>query len=238
MKNKIIAIGMSVAVMFTLGACARSGNQAGAGSGASGTAGSTSAGSVSGQDAGAENSGSGQIGNDGAASLDQGAIGNDGAASLDQGAIGNDGAASLDQGAIGNDGAASLDGSAEQGAEDSGTAGEAQVEPDATYDALNQSGDTGAQTGDVIDGTWDGSFASDAGETLITSQTDESTLTFSFGQSEISGSAAINGEEAVYNGDDGNIVVFKNSGDSMVVSVTDADGTAIEAVISGIFSRE
>ena len=128
-KRKMIAILICTAMMLTLGACAGTDSRSGSGAASSAPAGNTAAGTA---DATADK-----------ASADSAAA-NSGAASTPDGAIGNDGAASLDEGQIGNDGAPSLDDSgntsdAGQGEADADAAPEDQADPDATYDAVNQS---------------------------------------------------------------------------------------------------
>ena len=114
----------------------------------------------------------------------------------------------------------------------------AEVSPEDTYDAMNQSGDESYQMAEAGEEGWDGSFVNGDGETLTITQSDEQTISFSFAVSGISGSASINGDEAFYNGDDGTNVVFENAGGSMEVSVTDSEGQSISATISGSFMRQ
>ena len=217
-KNKAIAIGMCVMMMAGLSACAGSESRS-AGSGSSGGQ-NTSSGTVSGQTTGGEAGSMDAIGNDGAPSLSADSVGDAGAAA------GQDG--SMDE--IGNDGAPSLD--------NAGGDPVAEVSPEDTYDAMNQSGDESYQMAEAGEEGWDGSFVNGDGETLTITQSDEQTISFSFAVSGISGSASIDGDEAFYNGDDGTNVVFENAGGSMEVSVTDSEGQSISATISGSFMRQ
>lgn len=215
-KNKAITIGICMVMMAGLCGCAGSESRS-AGSGSSGGQ-NTSSGTVSGQNAAGDAGSMDGIGNDGAASLPA-----DGAGA--GAAEGQDG--SMD--GIGNDGAPSLGYAEGDGA--------AEVSPEDTYDAMNQSGDA-YQMAEAGEEGWDGSFASGEGETLTVSQIDDQTISFSFAVSGISGSASIDGDEAYYNGDDGTTVVFENAGGSMEVSVTDSEGQSISATISGSFMRQ
>lgn len=99
-----------------------------------------------------------------------------------------------------------------------------EVIPDEDADATEN--DTSAQ-----DDEWSGTYIADE-ETVTITMLDEETISFSFAQSGISGTAAVDGYQAVYNGDDHHVVVF-NLNDNMVdVSVSseedfDASGSPL-----------
>lgn len=96
---------------------------------------------------------------------------------------------------------------------------------------------SGANDMDVSDG-WTGSYAGDD-ESVSIALLDEATISFSFAQSGISGTAAVNGMQAVYNGDDHYVVVFNMNGDVLDVSVSnEEDYDASESPLNGTYVKE
>lgn len=78
---------------------------------------------------------------------------------------------------------------------------------------------------------WSGTYISGE-ETVTIYQIDDETISFAFAQSGISGSAAVKGYQAVYNGDDHHVVVFNLDNDTVDVSVSseedyDASGSPL-----------
>lgn len=212
MKKIMMAIGVCLGAAVVLAACARSDGQSSAGSGAAATG--NGSGTVSGQDAGA---GTGA----GAGTVD--------AAAGTGGEVGNDGAPSLDM--VDSSGTGQ-----EAGGENGGDTQE--VSPDTTYDAVNQAGDEPVDTAGLDEEGWDGTFANASGETLTVTTDGEYSLSFSFAQSGLSGSASVQENQASFSGDDGVTVYLENLGGSVEVSVINAEGTEEASAISGSYMRQ
>ena len=139
-------------------------------------------------------------------------------------------------GSAGSTSAGSADASAVSGGSQADAGDGQSADAGATYDELNQSGENGS------DGTtsspWDGTFAGSDGDMLSISTVDEHTLSFSFSASGIGGSADVEGNQAVYIGDDGNQVVFDLSGNSITVSVLNEEGQPEEAAFGGTYTLQ
>ena len=112
----------------------------------------------------------------------------------------------------------------------------AEQDAEASYEEANQSGEGAG--GETLTSDWDGVFGNASGETLTISTVDEYTLSFAFSVSGISGTAGMEGNEAIYNGDDGNQVIFSLSGTTIEVSVLNADGESEPATFSGTFTMQ
>lgn len=115
--------------------------------------------------------------------------------------------------------------------EDGGPVGE--VIPD---EYLEEDG-AEAQTS-VSEDIWSGTYSSET-ETVTVTYINEESLSFAFSQSGISGTAAIDGDQAVYKGDDYHVVVFGLSGDTINVSVSsEEDFDAAGSPLIGTYVRE
>lgn len=85
---------------------------------------------------------------------------------------------------------------------------------------------------------WSGSYAGES-DTLSITWIDDTAIAFSFAQAGISGSASIEGTQAVYQGDDDHIVTFQLSDTVVNVSVSsEADPAAVESPLNGTYVRE
>ncbi len=105
---------------------------------------------------------------------------------------------------------------------------------DEQLDALEEQTD---QTAD--NEGWAGTYQNENDETLTVSMVDARTISFSFANAGISGSAALDGNQATYNGDDYHVVVFNYSGTDIKVSVlSEEDFDASESPMNGVYVRE
>lgn len=85
---------------------------------------------------------------------------------------------------------------------------------------------------------WTGAYAGDD-ETVSIALIDEATISFAFAQSGISGTAKVNGLQAVYNGDDHYVVVFNLNGSILDVSVSnEEDYDASDSPLNGTYVKE
>ncbi len=85
---------------------------------------------------------------------------------------------------------------------------------------------------------WSGTYIGDE-ETVTISMTDPESISFSFAQSGISGTAAVKDYQAVYNGDDHHVVVFNLNNDTVDVSVSsEEDYDASSSPLIGHYVRE
>lgn len=122
----------------------------------------------------------------------------------------------------GSDGTTAAPPAAGEPVEDGGPVGDVISDEDA------QAADNdGLEDEDGQEDIWSGSYSSDQ-ESVTISKIDDSTISFSFAQSGISGTAQVNGTQAVYKGDDHYVVVFNISDgvvDITVSSEEDFDAT-------------
>ena len=144
----------------------------------------------------------------------------------------------------GEDAGASQDAGAPQDAQgDAGASQDSQeVDVQTTYDMENQAGDAPVQASagqDTEETTWDGTYVSDSKETL-TIQAEGDEIYFGFSISGISGKAAVDGEQAVYHGDDDYQVTFSYYGGSIEVLAGTGDEAedAEPSAIDGIYLRQ
>lgn len=214
MKKRIfILLAAAAAGMLVLTACTSSEQSSVSSSGTQNSGTGTQAGvqSVAGVQAGSEGSGSAA-----------GASGGQDTGSQAAGAVEN----TDTSGSAGSDVAETIPEMTEDDGEPDG-----EVIPDEDADAAEN--DTSGQ-----DDEWSGTYIADE-ETVTISRLDEETISFSFAQSGISGTAAVDGYQAVYNGDDHHVVVF-NLGDDMVdVSVSsEEDFDASESPLIGHYVKE
>ena len=82
---------------------------------------------------------------------------------------------------------------------------------------------------------WSGSYTSDEGETLTLTAIDAASISFAFANSGISGTAELDGSQAVYHGDDHHVVVFEYVEGAINVSVlSEEDYDTSESPLNGL----
>lgn len=166
----------------------------------------------------------------GSSTAGQGTAGSDSGSTAGQGTTGSDLGSTAGQGTADNG-----SGSSAGGAQDTiVTGGAEEGEPDGEIipDEYAQEAEQ-----DASSDAWSGSYISDE-ESVSIALLDESTISFSFAQSGISGTASVNGMQAVYNGDDHYVVVFNLNGDLLDVSVSnEEDYDASGSPLNGTYSR-
>ena len=92
---------------------------------------------------------------------------------------------------------------------------------------------------DASEEGWVGTYLNENSETLTVSAADASTITFSFSNAGISGTAALNGNQATYEGDDYHVVVFDFAGTDIKVSVlSEEDYDASSSPVNGVYIRQ
>lgn len=184
-------------------------------------------------------------GNTGAGSTsdNQGSSGNDDAASAqDVSGVriaggGTDGNTSSGSSVSGDDAAPAQAGTP---VEDGGPVGE--VIPDEYADGdTGETEETEAESSAGITGDiWSGTYAGEE-ETLTISYLDEKSISFAFSQAGISGTAQVDGYQAVYKGDDHYVVVFNVNNDINTVEVTvsnEEDYDASGSPLIGTYVKE
>lgn len=125
--------------------------------------------------------------------------------------------------------------------EDGGPVGD--VIPDEYADAAENDteGETQAseaQTDAVSEDIWSGTYASGT-ESVTLTYINEDSVSFAFAQSGISGTAKVDGYQAVYNGDDHYVVVFSINNDVLDVSVSnEEDYDASGSPLIGTYVKE
>lgn len=93
---------------------------------------------------------------------------------------------------------------------------------------------TGSTQGTVAD-QWEGTYVSEE-ERVTVKKADEDTISFSFAQSGISGTADIEQNQAVFKGDDYHVVVFSLNGTVLTVSVSsEEDFDASDSPLNGTY---
>ncbi|HJB33760.1 MAG TPA: hypothetical protein H9775_04330 [Candidatus Blautia merdipullorum] len=127
--------------------------------------------------------------------------------------------------------------------EDGGPVGE--VIPDEYADAAEN--DTEGETQEAVseaqsdaasEDIWSGTYASGT-ESVTLTYANEDSISFAFAQSGISGTAKVDGYQAVYNGDDHYVVVFSINGDVLDVSVSnEEDYDASGSPLIGTYVKE
>ncbi len=91
----------------------------------------------------------------------------------------------------------------------------------AKENAVRNSADSSSKV-ELGDDIWTGTYAGDE-ESVTISLKDDGTISFSFAQSGISGTAEVDGNQAVYNGDDNHVITFDMNGGILNVSVTSTE---------------
>lgn len=120
--------------------------------------------------------------------------------------------------------------------EDGGPVGE--VIPDEYADAQEEEAEDGEPSAEDADDIWSGVYIGDE-ETVTVALLNKESLSFSFEEAGISGTAAIKGHQAVYNGDDHHVVVFNVNNDMLDVSVSsEEDFDASGSPLIGTYIRE
>lgn len=90
----------------------------------------------------------------------------------------------------------------------------------------------------MVQDSWTGSYIG-AEETVNISLLNETTISFAFAQSGITGTASIDGQQAIYKGDDSYVIVFNINGTVLDVSVSnEEDYDASESPLIGTYAKE
>lgn len=127
---------------------------------------------------------------------------------------------------------------------DGGVSMEDGIETDASVDeeilsdeeleAMTEDSNTAMQ-----DDGWVGSYINENEEILKVSAVDETAITFAFTNAGISGTAELNGNQAVYHGDDYHVAVFDYAGTDIKVSVlSEEDYDASGSPLNGVYVRQ
>lgn len=89
------------------------------------------------------------------------------------------------------------------------------------------------------DDGWVGSYMNENEEILTISAVDETTVTFAFTNAGIAGTAELEGNQAVYHGDDYHVAVFEYAGTDIKVSVlSEEDYDASGSPLNGVYVRQ
>lgn len=132
-----------------------------------------------------------------------------------------------------------LMGSADAGYQENGSDDEPSgtIIPDEDADAADNDAYEEENTQAAQDG-WTGAYIGSE-ESVNISLLNETTISFAFAQSGISGTASVNGQQAVYNGDDSYVIVFNLSGTVLDISVSnEEDYDASESPLIGTYTKE
>lgn len=114
----------------------------------------------------------------------------------------------------------------------SGTSGDTGSEDD--REDSEDPGEEGTASQDI----WSGAYIG-AEETVTIAKLDEESISFSFAQAGISGTARVQGSQAVYNGDDHYVVVFNIQDTVLDISVSsEEDYDASDSPLIGTYVRE
>lgn len=85
---------------------------------------------------------------------------------------------------------------------------------------------------------WSGSYQ-DTDESVSVQLMDNGNISFSFAQSGISGTAEVNGTQAVFHGDDYHVVVFNVHGDTLDISVSsEEDFDTSSSPLNGTYTKQ
>ena len=218
MKRRVLVLLLTVMTVFALTACTQSDTKDGAGQAASGAPGT-------------QNSGQGSVSGD--ASGEGNASGESAPASVSGGSA-SDGSA-VEAGQSGEAAAAADDGyeeniSYEDAEDETSVSEEEENYSDDELDGLSEEGSVSSG----ID--WSGSYTSDEGETLTLTAIDAASISFAFANSGISGTAELDGSQAVYHGDDHHVVVFEYVEGAINVSVlSEEDYDTSESPLNGLY---
>lgn len=128
------------------------------------------------------------------------------------------------------------------GTEDTAAGTEAGTEPesllveenysDEEFDAMNET------EGGELAADWNGTFTSAEGETLSITPADETHIAFAFLNAGVSGEAEVDGNQAVYYGDDYHMVVFSYVEGAVEVSVlSEEDYDTSGSPMNGTYTR-
>ena len=142
-------------------------------------------------------------------------------------------------GEAGTTGSGTGDGTAAQGGpvEDGGPVGDVIPDEDAAA-AENDTSDPASEGESEIDDQWAGTYVGEE-ETVTITRLDEDTISFVFTEAGISGTATLNGYQAVYKGDDYHDVVFNLDKDTIDVTVSsEEDYDSSESPLIGHYVRE
>ncbi len=101
-------------------------------------------------------------------------------------------------------------------------------------DALEEGTEPPAQA----DYGWSGTYTNESGETLTVSINDSSSIAFAFANAGLSGTAQLDGNTAIYYGDDHHEAVFDYSGETIIVTVvSEEDYDTSGSPLNGVYSR-
>lgn len=142
-------------------------------------------------------------------------------------------------GEAGTTGSGTGNGTAAQGGpvEDGGPVGDVIPDEDAA-EAENDTSDPASEGESENDDQWAGTYVGDE-ETVTITRLDEETISFVFTEAGISGTAAVDGYQAVYKGDDYHDVVFNLDKDTVDVTVSsEEDYDSSESPLIGHYVRE
>lgn len=99
--------------------------------------------------------------------------------------------------------------------------------------------ETDPVTENGADEGWSGTYVSESGETLTVSINDISSITFAFTNAGISGTAKLDGSQAIYYGDDHHQAVFEYSGGNITVEVvSEEDFDTSGSPLNGVYARQ
>lgn len=111
---------------------------------------------------------------------------------------------------------------------------EEEILSDEELDAMEDEEDVVMQ-----DDGWIGSYMNENEEILTISAVDDTTVSFAFTNAGIAGSAQLEGNKAVYHGDDYHVAVFEYSGTDIAVSIlSEEDYDASASPLNGIYARQ
>ena len=103
---------------------------------------------------------------------------------------------------------------------------------DEEFDAMNET------EGGELAADWNGTFTSAEGETLSITPADETHIAFAFLNAGVSGEAEVDGNQAVYYGDDYHMVVFSYVEGAVEVSVlSEEDYDTSGSPMNGTYTR-
>ena len=122
-----------------------------------------------------------------------------------------------------------------QGTAGNGTGNTQDASGTASGDAQGTAGNGSGSTQEAVADQWEGTYVSEE-ERVTVKKADEDTISFSFAQSGISGTADIEQNQAVFKGDDYHVVIFSLNGTVLTVSVTsEEDFDASDSPLNGTY---
>lgn len=216
MKKRGLILLLTMMTVFALTACTQSDTQDGAGQAAPGTSGTQTSGQGSVSGTAPEQNAAGENSQDGSASdLSSGSP----AAGVQSGGE----VSGVDDGDDENISYEDVD-------EEESASEEEETYSDDELDGLTE------ETGAAFTVNWTGTYTSDEGETLTLTAIDAASISFAFTNSGISGTADLDGMQAVFHGDDYHLVVFEYIEGAVNVSVlSEEDYDTSESPLNGLY---